>query len=100
MAHEVADLIIDELKAHCTIESLTKKIEDKLIFETRLLEGLRRLDGGTISEMLTHKIRDSGISQKISKRAVAEWENAEPGMIFNECREELYFQIKRAARAK
>jgi hypothetical protein len=100
MAHEVADLIVGELEGNPTVEVLAKKIEDKLIFQTRLLEGLRRKDGGTISEMLTHKIRNSGISQEIAQRAVAEWRNAEPDMIANECRGALNFAIKRAAMAK
>lgn len=100
MAHEVADLIVGELRGNSTAEALAKKIEDKLIFQTRLLEGLRRKDGGTISEMLTHKIRNSGISQGIAQRAVAEWRNTEPKMIANECRGALNFAIKRAAMAK
>ena len=65
-----------------------------------LLEGLRRKDGGTISEMLTHKIRNSGISQEIAQRAVAEWSNAEPDLIARECRGTLHVAIKRAAMAK
>jgi hypothetical protein len=100
MAHEVADLIAGELTGNSTVDALAKKIEDKLIFQTRLLEGLRRKDGGTISEMLTHKIRNSGISQEIAHRAVTEWRAAEPDMIANECRGALDFAIKRAAMAK
>jgi hypothetical protein len=96
----VADLIAGELTGNSTVDALAKKIEDKLIFQTRLLEGLRRKDGGTISEMLTHKIRNSGISQEIALRAVAEWRNAEPAMIANECGGALDFAIKRAAMAK
>ncbi len=100
MAHEVTDLIVGGLRGNSTTEALAKKIENKLIFQTRLLEGLRRKDGGTISEMLTHKIRNSGVSQEIAQRAVAEWNNAESEMIVSECRDALNFAIKRAARAK
>jgi hypothetical protein len=100
MAHEAADLIMGELRGNSTAETLAKQIEDKLIFQTRLLEGLRRKDGGTISEMLTHKIRNSGVSQEIAQRAAAEWKNAEYEMIANECRGALNFAIKRAAMAK
>lgn len=100
MAHEVADVIAGELRGNSTIEVLAKKIEDKLIFQTRLLEGLRRKDGGTISEMLTHKIRNSAISQELAQKAVAEWRNAEPEMVANECKTALNFAIKRAAMAK
>jgi len=100
MAHEVTDLIVGELRGNSNAVALAKKIEDKLIFQTRLLEGLRRKDGGTISEMLTHKIRNSGISQEIALRAVEEWRNAEPNMIANECRDALDIAIKRAAMAK
>ncbi len=100
MAHEVAEIIVGELRGNTTAEALAKKIEDKLIFETRLLEGLRRKDGGTISEMLTHKIRNSGISQELAQRAVGEWKNAEPKKVADECRGALNFAIKRAAMAK
>jgi hypothetical protein len=100
MAHEVANSIVGELRSNSSPEALAKKIEDKLIFETRLLEGLRRKDGGTISEMLTHKVRNSGIGQQIAQRAVAEWRNAETEIIVNECRGALNFAIKRAAMAK
>ena len=100
MAHEMADLVVGELRGDATAEVLGKKIEDRLIFQTRLLEGLRRKDGGTISEMLTHKVRNSGISEEIARRAVAEWRNAEPQMIAEECRGALAFAIKRAAMAK
>jgi hypothetical protein len=100
MAPEVAGVIVGELKGHATAEVLGKKIEDTLIFQTRLLEGLRRKDGGTISEMLTHKIRNSGISREIAQRAVAEWSNAEPDLIARECRGALNVAIKRAAMAK
>ncbi|MBL7187124.1 MAG: hypothetical protein ISS70_12460 [Phycisphaerae bacterium] len=98
--HEVAGLIVDELRGNSTADALAKKIEDKLIFQTRLLEGLRRKDGGTISEMLTHKIRNSDISPKVAQRAVAEWTNSQSEVIANECRDMLNFEIKRAAMAK
>ncbi len=100
MAHDVSDLIVAELRGSPTAEALAKKVEDKLIFQTRMLEGLRRKDGGTISEMLTHKIRNSGIGQEIARRAVAEWRNAAPELITGECRGALIFAIKRAAMAK
>jgi len=100
MAHEVRDLIVGRLRGNSTAVALEKKIEDALIFQTRLLEGLRRKGGGTISEMLTHKIRNSGISQEIAQRALAEWRIAEPEKIANECRDALNFVIKRAAMAK
>lgn len=99
-AHEVADLIVVERRGNPTVEMLARKIEDKLILQTRLLEGLRRKDEGTLSEMLTHKIRNSGIGKEIAQRAMAEWKNAEPGMIANECRSALNAAIKRAAMAK
>ncbi|MSV28465.1 MAG: hypothetical protein EXQ52_06940 [Bryobacterales bacterium] len=100
MANEVADLIVGDLKGNSNAEALSKKIEDTLILQTRLLEGLRRKDGGTISEMLTHKIRNSGIGQEVARRAVAEWRSAERATIANECRGALNFAIKRAAMAK
>ncbi len=100
MAHEVADLIVAELQAGPTAEGLAAKIEDKLIFNTRLLEGLRRKDAGTVSEMLTHKIRNSGISFEIAQKAVGSWKDAERRTIVTECRDGLNFAIKRAAMAK
>jgi len=98
--HEVSGSIMGEFRANSSVEVMTSKIEDVLIFQTRLLEGLKRKDGGTISEMLTHKVRDSSISEQIARRAVAEWRNAEPEKIAEECRDALNYAIKRAARAK
>ncbi len=99
-AHEVADLVVNELRNESTAAELGKVIEDKLIFQTRLLEGLRQKHGGAISEMLTHRIRNSRISEGIGQRAVAEWRNAEHKAIANECRDALTVAIKRAAMAK
>lgn len=100
MAPEMAELIVGELKGNSTTEVLSKKIEDKLIFRTRLLEGLRRKDAGVVSEMLIHKIRNSGISQEIAQRANSGWRDAEPKMIAKECLDALDFAIKRATLAK
>lgn len=100
MSQEVADLIVRESAGHPTPESLTKKIEDRLILQTRLLEGLRRKDGGVISEMLTHKIRNSEISSRIAKTALAEWKDVEYAKIVRNCREGLSTAITRAAMAK
>ena len=100
MAHDVADMIVVELRGNSSADKLARKIEDKLIYQTRLLEGLRRKGGGSISEMLTHKIRNSGISYKIAQRALKEWENASRDVIGEGCRGELQFAIKRAAMAK
>jgi hypothetical protein len=100
MAYEVADLIVAELKTNTTAEALAKQIEDKLIFQTRLLAGLRRKDEGVISEMLTHKIRNSEISQMMAQRALAEWSDTEADAIVKDCQEMLTFAIKRAAMAK
>ncbi|MHC4741947.1 MAG: hypothetical protein ACYS8Z_08560 [Planctomycetota bacterium] len=100
VAPEVSDLIIAELKDNSNAEALATEIEDKLIFHTRLLEGLRRKGGSALSEMMTHKIRNSGISREIAQRAVDEWSNAERQIIANHCREALEFAIKRAAQPK
>jgi len=99
-AHEVAELIVGEVKGGPSVEALAKTIEDKLIFQTRLLEGLRRKDGGTLSEMLTHKIRNSGIAQQLAQKALAAWRNADPATVANECRNALLSAIQRAAMAK
>lgn len=101
MAHEVAELIVGELTRNPTAEALAEKIKEKLIFETRLLEGLRRKGASTtISEMLMHKIGDSGISKEIARKAVAEWRDADPEVIADECRKALDFEFKRRARGK
>jgi hypothetical protein len=100
MGNEAAALIVTELKANPIPDRLAAKIEDKLIFETRLLQGLKRKDGGTISEMMTHKIRNSEISQQIAQRAVDQWKEAEFQAIANECRAALNFALQRAAMAK
>ncbi|MHC4741946.1 MAG: hypothetical protein ACYS8Z_08555 [Planctomycetota bacterium] len=98
MANEVADVIVAELKDNPTAESLAKEIGDELIFHTGLLEGLRQKGGGAISEMLIHKIRNSRISQRIAKTAVDKWSTADSEMIASECREELNYAIKSAAK--
>jgi len=100
MAHELAGVIAGELRINSPAEALAKKIEDKLIVETRWLEGLRRKDGGTISEMLTHKIRNSGIGRQIAHHATAEWKTAGTQTIADGCRDALNLAIKRAAMAK
>jgi hypothetical protein len=100
MAPEVAALVVDGLREDAPADALAKRIEDRLILETRLLEGLRRKDGGTISEMLTHKIRNSGVSQEIAARALAEWRDGDARAIAAECGSALDFAIKRAAMAK
>ena len=100
MAHDVADLIVEELKANTAAEALGKKIEDKLIFQTRLLAGLRRKDEGALSEMLTHKLRNSEISREIARRAVTEWKGSGHESIATQCSSALMFAVKRAAMAK
>lgn len=99
-SHEIADLIVHEVKNGTPADALGKQIEDKLIFQTRMLEGLRRKDGGTVSEMLTHKIRNSEISREIAARAVGEWRDADYDTLARNCQDGLYFAIKRAAMAK
>lgn len=100
MANETADLLAAELQADTAADALAKKIEDNLIFQTRLLEGLRRKDGGTVSEMLTHKIRNSGISGELASKAIEQWQNTGRAAIVDGCRSALNFAIKRAAMAK
>ena len=100
MANEIADLIAAELQADTTVDALAKKIEDNLIFQTQMLEGLRRKDGGTVSEMLTHKIRNSEISRDLASRAAGQWQNTDRTARVDGCRSALSFAIKRAAMAK
>jgi len=100
MGNEVATLLVSELKGSANAEALTKKIEDRLIVETRLLEGLRRQDGGAISEMMTNKIRNTEISKEIARRAIADWKNTDRETIAGECRRALTFAMQMAAKAK
>jgi hypothetical protein len=96
VSHEVAALIIEALPTEPTTGQLAQQIEDLLIFETRWLQGLRRKDERVLSEMLTHKIRNSGISEQIAQRAVTEWNEASLEFLTSECRD----AIKRQAMAK
>lgn len=100
MSHEVAALITEALQREPTASQLAQQIEDLLIFETRWLQGLRRKDEGVLSAMLTHKIRNSGISEQIAQRAVTEWNEASLELVTGECRDALNFAIKRQAMAK
>jgi hypothetical protein len=100
VSYEIGSLIKDGLENGMDAASLSKNIEEKLIFETRLLEGLRRKNEGVVSEMLTHKILDSNISEKIAGKAVAEWREKSIGEVVTDCRDALHFAIRRMARAK
>ena len=73
MGSEVAGLIVSELRDNTSEEELAKKIEDQLVFQTRLLEGLRRKGQSAISEAMAHKIRNSRISQDVARKAIAEY---------------------------
>jgi len=68
-AGELADLLAKELKATPNAAALRAKIEDLLLVQTSLLQGLVRKEGGSLSEMMTHKIRTSEIADQIAKRA-------------------------------
>ena len=57
-------------------------------------------DGGAISEMLTHRIRNNSIGQKLAQTAVTEWRDAEPNTLVNRCEDRLFEEIKRAAMGK
>ncbi|WP_457577998.1 hypothetical protein [Desulfomarina sp.] len=100
VGYETGSFVKKELEKNVNSADLAKEIEKKLIFETRLLEGLRKKDEGVVSEMLTYKILDSGISDEIAKKAVREWRGKTLEEIVAECRNALYFAIRRAARAK
>ena len=100
VSYETALLVKKELERNVNPTDLSKEVEKKLIFETRLLEGLRRKNEGVVSEMLTYKILNSEISDRIAKKAVQEWQGKTLEEIVDECRDALYFAIRRAARAK
>lgn len=100
MKYEVSSLIVHELRSEPSAESLSKKIEDKLIYQTHSLEGLKQKGGGTVSEMLTHRIRNSGISEEIAQKALTDWRNSDFKTIVRECKDALTFSIGRAAMAK
>jgi len=100
LAPELADRVIQGLGEGISTKELAKRLEDALIVKTSLLQGLTRKDGGTISEMLTHKIRNSGIADKMAEQAKRNWSSADRMQIASNCRDSLEFAIRTAAMAK
>jgi hypothetical protein len=97
---QVADLITEELADGTPVQELGAKLEDAIIVQTDLLNGFTREDGRSISEMLTHKIRNSDIAEKLAERAAESWKDMERKDMVAECEEALRFAIIRARMAK
>jgi hypothetical protein len=100
VGYDVANVVTSELRGGATAQAMARKIEDKLILETRSLEGLRREDGGAISEMLTLKIRNTRVSEQIAQRALAQWKDAGSELIAGGCCEALALEIGLVRMAK
>ena len=97
---QVAELITEVLADETPVQELGSKLEDAIIVQTDLLNGFIREDGRSISEMLTHKIRNSDIAEKLAERAVEDWGELERKEMVAECEEALRFAIIRARMAK
>ena len=54
VSYDIAEIVENELRSNSDENELSKKIEDKLIYETQKLEGLIQKDEGIVSERLTH----------------------------------------------
>jgi hypothetical protein len=50
--------------------------------------------------MLTHKVRNSDIAEKLAERAVEGWKDLERKEMVAECEDALRFAIRRARMAK
>ena len=90
---QVADLIDEELADETPVQEIGAKLEDAIIVQTDLLNGFMREDGRSISEMLTHKIRNSDIAEKLAERAVEDWKDLKRKDMVTECVEALRFAI-------
>ncbi len=97
---KVADLVIQGLADETPVPELESKLEDAVIVQTDLLSGFTREDGGSISEMLTHKVRNSNIAEELAARAVEDWKGLERKEIVTRCEDALRFAIRRARMAK
>lgn len=100
VAPQVADLIIEQLTVETSIQEFQAKLEDAIIVQTDLLSGLTREDGGSISEMLTHKIRNSDIAGNLAEQVVERWTGANRKEIVADCEDALRFAVRRARMAK
>jgi hypothetical protein len=77
VAPEVASRIVEGRARNLPPDELERSIEDAVLVRTALLAGLTRKDGGSLSEMLTSKVRNSRIAKELASRATTEWASAD-----------------------
>lgn len=99
-APTIADRVIQDLQGDVVPEELAKELENIMMVETGLLAGLTRKDGGTLSEMLTYKIRNSGVAEKIAVQADERWRGVDRTHVLEQCKEALDMAFRLQARAK
>ena len=99
-ASEVADRIADGLRRNVPADQLQRELEDVMVLQTGLLQGLARRDGGNLSEMLVHRVRNTEIAAELAHRAVESWRDLDRTAIGGETAQALDFAIRRAAMAK
>ncbi len=99
-APKVVRIIINgRERAHGEAE-LAKKIEDELMLLNDRLSGLRREDGGVLSEQLLHKLRNAEVPQNLAASAKTYWKDLSSGELTLAVKELLNSRIRAAARAK
>jgi hypothetical protein len=69
---------------------LQEGITDALMLRVRLLRGLSYRDGGDLAEVLTQRIRSSGVAEQLAARVVLEWPYGSRDALVSTCREALY----------
>ena len=99
-APAIADRVMQDLQGGVITQELAKELENIMMVQTGLLAGLTRKDGGSLSEMLTYKIRNSGVAEKISLRADERWRGVDRTHVVEECKEALDMAFRLQARAK
>lgn len=82
------------------LDELAGELADTLRIRTQLLQGLRREDGGALSEMLTNKIINTGVAEEIVRRAVENGPFEDREVLVGLCLDTLREAFTRAALAK
>ena len=81
------------------LEELELRLAESMQNGTSYLRGLTRKDGGTISEMLTHKINNGRLAHVLAEDA-SRWHGKSMREIAGECEDLLMTRLVAAARAK
>jgi len=100
VAPKLAMQIKDLIQAGKSAEEISVQLENTMIVQTDLLSGLQREDEGVISEMLTHKIRNSKIAKRLADEALEKYGQLSDKELVTLCEDALQFAIRMQRLAK